>query len=146
MIAWFGSPARIEQRRAGAGNQRLFARPTLDPRPSHAADDGSIRAEGEKRILAGRLRASHRWRRRRGDHVVHRTSGCEYIVRPISDGIAAAGAREERRAVGAARRGEASHAAFYRSLQSSRPKLASVVADEIVLLGATMDIQFYHGR
>jgi hypothetical protein len=29
---------------------------------------------------------------------------------------------------------------------TSRSKIASVFADEIVLLGTTMDIQFYHGR
>jgi len=38
------------------------------------------------------------------------------------------------------------YAAFFRSLHSSRPDMASLLADEIALVGTTMDSMFYHGR
>lgn len=38
------------------------------------------------------------------------------------------------------------YAVFFRSLHSSRPDIASALADEIALVGTTMDSLFYHGR
>jgi hypothetical protein len=38
------------------------------------------------------------------------------------------------------------YAAFFRGLHSSRPGIAVAVADEVALVGTTMDSEFYHGR
>lgn len=38
------------------------------------------------------------------------------------------------------------YAAFFKSLHGSRPDIASLLADEIALVGTTMDSLFYHGR
>lgn len=38
------------------------------------------------------------------------------------------------------------YAAFFRGLHSSRPDMASLLAEEIALVGMTMDSMFYHGR